>query len=827
MSDTIQGKTGLTRRSFLKTTAVTAGMAAVVGASATNTLQAFAETKQNNAAVDEEIYFGQCRGNCMGGCRLKIRKRDGNIANVDMAEFPIPEYNRICSKGISHPQRVYNSERVKYPMRRVAGTARGEGVWERISWEEAIDDITSKWKELQEKYGKNCIVISQGTGSQGKIGYGGYNYLARLTGASTTNGNFDGAGLGMSVKVVGMTPYLAGNTHINDMDAKTVLLWGCNPAEANVVDFKFVMEAHDRGAKLIHVDPVYSITSSKCDQFVPIKPGTDTAFFLSLIKVCADNDWIDRDFLIKNTVAPYLVKENGKYLRMSDLGVAPTEGPISTTTGKPTMIDPIVVWDADSQTQSVAGQSVNPAIEGTYDINGFKVSPAYQLLVDTVQEWTPEKAETVCDIPADTIVEIADRVANMGPTTLWCGFGVDHYAGGHKGYHAALALFAITGNYGKKGAGMSGTIPCQLSYAVNNPKIATVKGVTPGPSIPNVKLTKVFDTKKLGDVPVDMHSFLLAKSNALANITNRLDTLRMYNGMDLVVVADHEMTDTARHADYVLPTAGWFEYEDIVMGNQTPFINIQEKAIEPLYESKPDYEIAQLLAKGMGFDMPWTAAEFLDDHFDNKLAQMYGFTMDRLRKEKVFVTAEGGLEIQGAGGKYTTPTGKFEFYLEDVSRSIAWEGADDGDVFDESLEHLPHFEPPMEAWEENPLFAKYPLIFTSIRNRFRTHTQFYSCDWMRELRPEATIRLSPQDAAARDIKTGDMVRAYNDRGEMVARAEINNGIRAGMVVYPKGFQAFEHVKGCSSDLTSNHVHPAFYNNYYFDALCEVEKYEGA
>ena len=292
------------------------------------------------------------------------------------------------------------------------------------------------------------------------------------------------------------------------------------------------------------------------------------------------------------------------------------------------------------------------------------------------------------------------------------------------------------------------------------------------------------------------------------------------------------MTDTAKYADIILPVCGWHEQLDIIGGTAAPFVRLQEKAIDPLFESKNDYEIAQLLASGMGFGdrIPWAAEDFLKGFLSNQAAQKAGLSWERLLEEKSLYTGEF---IHGENGVFPTPTGKMEIYLESFSHSPLLEGKSDGREFDIDFERLPNFKPPHEAWtesvggyERNPLADKYPLIYTSIRNRFTTHSQHFEVDWFKEISPEPTIRMSPKDAQARGIKTGDIVRVFNDRGYVILKAEIHAGIRPGMVVYPKGWQDDQFIEGHVANLISSYTIPAVYNQYYFDVLCEVEKIEG-
>ena len=166
MSEGIAPCPGLTRRSFLKTTGVLAGVAAA-GTTVMPKLQALAEEGGRKTSSEDQVFHGVCRGNCMNGCPLEIHVRGGKVARVRNAECPDPQYNRICLKGITHPQRIYSPDRPLYPMKRVG--ERGSGEFERITWEEAIGTICSKWEELRKEHGPAAIGFWSQSGSFGLL----------------------------------------------------------------------------------------------------------------------------------------------------------------------------------------------------------------------------------------------------------------------------------------------------------------------------------------------------------------------------------------------------------------------------------------------------------------------------------------------------------------------------------------------------------------------------------------------------------------------------------------------------------------------------------
>ena len=241
---------------------------------------------------------------------------------------------------------------------------------------------------------------------------------------------------------MGIGPNFTLNEIADLKNAKTILVWGANPVISQQQSAHFLLEAKEQGAKLVVIDPTFNITASKADLFVPIVPGTDGALALGMMNIVVRENWIDVPFLKKSTVAPFLVKESdGNYLRLSDLGSLPAGAE-----------DQMVVRSMDGKV-GLPTEITDPVLEGTFTINGIKVTTAYSLLLKRIAEYPPEKASEICNIPVEQIEELTKIYANNKPSTIYSYFGVDHYVNGHYSMFAMYALAMITGNLGKPGAG--------------------------------------------------------------------------------------------------------------------------------------------------------------------------------------------------------------------------------------------------------------------------------------------------------------------------------------------------------------------------------------
>jgi molybdopterin-containing oxidoreductase family molybdopterin binding subunit len=460
----------------------------------------------------------------------------------------------------------------------------------------------------------------------------------------------------------------------------------------------------------------------------------------------------------------------------------------------------------------------DPVLHGTFTIQGIKVTTAFDLLIQRLAEYPLEKAAEICDVPVETIRGLAHTFVD-GPTTNFVDYGMDHWGNGYTGYYALYTLMFVAGQFGKWGAGMYGGQQASMGSGTNiMAGVVSAKTIMPGPTIYSPYLPDVMNSGKWGGQPVTIKSLFHYSGNPLQNHTDRKAMMAALDKIELFVVADQTMNNTSRYADIVLPTPHWFEYETITTV-VTDYARISEKAIDPLYESKTDIDIANLLGAGMGLGdvMNMNIEQYLTAILDNPVAKGYGLSLEALRQQKN-IKVQPPSFIFGENYTLPTPTTRAEFYQENIVPN-----AFNGQTLDPKLYSLTHWIPPLEAWHENPLFQKYPLTLMTHRDKFKAHSQFNNDSWLTELRPEPTLSINPVDAAARGIKNGDYVKAYNDRGYVVLKAVLHAGMRPGVVDTEAGWPTEKYKAGCYMDLTSRKQNPYVCNNGFFDTLVEVAK----
>lgn len=822
---------GFTRRSFIKGAAALTATGALVGCSPQTQNLDKAEPKKD--VPKAEIFAGSCRGQCLSGCFLDVHVRDGQVVRTTARDFPDTRYNRICPKGLTHVARIYSADRLQYPMRRIG--ERGAGEFERISWDEAIQEITDKWKQYGEEYGPDSVAFFIGSGNCAICGGGtapgsAMQRLREVLGAAKISPDRDLASVERSMGILGNTPWSSGNEQTDFENAKTFVNWGSNPAVSQVQSMHFILEAKDKGARLIDIDIAYNAVAAKADWFVPVNPSSDGALALGMLCEIFDQNWQDLEFMRNHTEAPFLIKEDGKFLRMSDLGVEPQEGDVDPQTGKPTVVDPIVVWDEEAGAAAAVEQAKKPALEQVPAIEGATYKTVYDVIKEQLSGWSVERASEATGVPIADIKELARVYAQDGPVYTYSMYGCNHYNNAPYNYGPIYSLVLATGNVGKSGAGAGLCIGGGGNVAniagTLSPKDAEDNPVQGGGRTVNWnQLASVLETQTLASKPYTMKSLYVACSNPVVCQTEHNETVRAFKDVEFLVVQDMVLTETAKYADILLPACHWFETTELrVMSTNVPYLIWQDKVMEPLYESKPDFEIYKLLAEGMGFGefFDMEPEDYIRLWLDSEGAKSLGITFEKLKEEKAARFLPGETFVSFDGGNFTTKSKRARFYQEAVVPSY-----NVGQEIDESKDRtFLYWEPSFEADLKSPARESFPFSVCSDHLRTRTHVQWWDVGYMKEYEPYPIVRLNPDDAKELGIEEGDTVKLSNNRGFVTMLATINAGQRPKTVSCPRSFQEGEFIDGHFASISFNDYNQCIANQAYNDVVVAIEKVQG-
>ena len=383
-------------------------------------------------------------------------------------------------------------------------------------------------------------------------------------------------------------------------------------------------------------------------------------------------------------------------------------------------------------------------------------------------QYTPQRVGEICGIDPAVVVALAREYGRTRPAAIRLNYGMQRARGGANAVRAIASLPALVGAWRDEGGGIlmssSAHFPVAMA-ALTRPDL-----LPSWPALPRtINMVQIGDALAAADPPLE--AVIVYNSNPVAVAPESGKVIRGFAREDLfTVVLEHFLTDTADYADYVLPATTQLEHFDLHKTYGHRYVVANNPAVAPLGQARPNSEIFRQLAARMGFDDPCfsdsdeaVAAAALDWH-DPRVA---GMTLASIRERgwaKLTVSA-----TPFADGGFPTPSGKCEFH----SARLAARG----------LDPLPDFLEPYESVRSNPaLGARYPLALLSPPARNFLNSTFVNVASNRAADPEPACEVHPDDALARGIADGAMVRIFNDRGSFLARASVTARPRAGVAV---------------------------------------------
>lgn len=416
--------------------------------------------------------------------------------------------------------------------------------------------------------------------------------------------------------------------------------------------------------------------------------------------------------------------------------------------------------------------------------------------------WSPERAGQVCGVPPAQIRALAHDYATLKPAAIRLNYGVQRVHGGGNAARAVACLPALTGAWRHRAGGMllgsSGFFPVDRA-ALQRPDL--LAGRTPR-TINMVAIGDALAQPSSGQFGPKLQALVVYNSNPVAVAPDSSKVVAGFAREDLfTVVLEHFQTDTADHADYILPATTQLEHWDIHLSYGHTDVVLNRPAIAPVGESRPNTQIFRELARRMGFDDPCFGE---DDISLCRLA--YGARVDF---EELLARGFASLPITDAPfaqGGFPTASGKCEFFSERLAR--------------QGLDGLPDHVPNYEAAGTS---ARYPLAMISPPARNFLNSTFVNVRSLRDIEGEPLLEIHASDAAARGIASGAVVRVFNDRGEYRCRADVSQRARPGVV---NGLGVWWRKLGLDgtnvNQLTSQKLTDMGRGPVFYDCLVEVE-----
>jgi anaerobic dimethyl sulfoxide reductase subunit A len=786
--------------------------------------------------------------NCGGRCLLIAHVENGRIARLDTDDRPdslaSPQL-RACPRGRAYLRRQYHPDRLLHPLKRTG--ERGEGQFKQISWDEALEAIAAQFERVKTKYGNEALFVPYGTGSYNQLN--GSHTARRLLnlygGCLGIYNSYSWAAINAATPTVYGT-LITGNQRQDWLNSKYILMWGWNPAEmrdGTNSDY-FIKLARQNGARVVCIDPRHSLSAAAlADEWIPIRPGADAAMMTAMAYVMLTEGLLEADFI-----------------RRYCLG-----------------------WDAASMPPGHANdESYTDYLLGMRD--GQAKTPEWAEAITAVP------AATIARI-AREYATIKPAVLYQGYGMQRRAYGEQVVRAGCV-LAAITGNFGISGGWASglglqapDGGGLWTVFPTgQNPVKAAIPVFLWTEAVCRGTS-----LTSSEGLLGVPHLTSDIKLIYAVATNCLinqhANVNRSAAILRDESKVEFLIVQDNFLTPTARFADIILPACTQFETWGVEDGwKYSDEVILQPKLVEPPGECKSDYQICADIAYRLGIGDAytegrdekawvdyclgvWRETRFPDlPSLDEFIEQNLGAWSKPVTKPAI---AFEDFRRDPENHPLPTPSGKIEIFsrqlydfgnpdeVPPIPKYIQeWESpfpchCEEGRVggalppYRDPTKQSPVkrdtptaeeiASPPRFRYAQNatqPAVSRndvYPLQAIGHHTLHRVHSTHDNNDWLGEAFPQR-IFINPFDAAERGIRAGDLVRVWNERGEVVLPARVTPRILPGVVDIPQGAwwspnESGVDFGGCINVLTSERWTPFAFGTAQQTIMVEVERFE--
>jgi len=710
-------------------------------------IQTLYEAPRSNGRPGETVVTSTCGHNCGGRCVVNAHVEDGKIVKISTDPrrwspkvAPLP----ACARGIGQIERVYHSDRLKYPMRRSG--PRGSGQYKRITWNEALDEVTSQLLRVREEYGNAAILDASRSGNTAMLHSRSAlkRFLHMFGGCSDLWSSMSNEAEIFSVKTVfGKDAHCksSGREPTDYVNSKLILMWGWSPMDGTFGTGtpQYLRHAKEQGVRIVCVDPRRHRTSKTlADEHVYIRPSTDAAALIAMAHVTLAENLHDQTYL-------------DRYVQGFDEHTLPTKAP--------------------------KGSSYRAYLLGEGD--GIPKTP----------EWAAE----ICGIQAETIRRLAKEFGSTKPAALHCGYAPGRTLHGEQFHRAAYALAAMTGNIGVVGGNSGVSNGATGRYGVKS----LPEGKNPIDSkISSPLLADCLESGSAGGYP-DIKLIYSMAGDIFNQAPNTPKTVQALDKVEFIVGQDHFLTPTVRYADIVLPATTFWERNDV----HTPWSGaghyaiFMKQVLKPMHECRNDIDILSDLAKRVGIE-----------GFNNKseLEWLKEFTEDRVEDFDAFM--EMGVarfpEPEDAVAfakqirdpehhKFSTPSGKIEIYSTGLGENPDPFGLGEISAIPKWIPHI--------ATDEN-----YPLSMLSSKSRARTHSIHGNQAKLNRVDPD-NVWVHPEDAASRGIQDGQLVRVKSAYGATILPVRVTEDIARGCISMKEGRWYIPDTDGVDREGSANSV----------------------
>jgi len=808
--------------------------------------------------------------NCTGSCSWKVFVRDGIMMREEQAaDYPrlnedIPDYNpRGCQKGACFVEYVYGAQRLRFPLIRTG--ERGEGKWRRATWDEALGIIAEKVVDNIYNYGPDTNTFFTVIPAMSPVSFSSGVRLAHYIGGVMCS-FYDwycdlppGEPITWGVQTE--------SCECGDwFNSKYIVLWGSNISATRIPDAHFGYEARYNGAKLACISPDYNSSAIHCDQYLRINPGMDIILAMATCRYLIENKLYDAPYIKEQTDLPFLVREDTRqFLRAADLGnEAADADKVFYVWDEASQAPRAVPGSMGSEEKTIALGSIAPVLEGRWTVkladgSECTVTTVFEHLKQTLADplYSIPEASKQCGIPEADIEHFAREFGDRKPAMIIHGAGINHWYHNDLMNRALILIVALTGNVGKNGGGFNHYVGQERLWPEHGLKVLSLPEGPEKQRFQNMTLWSYVHSKQndphpingkpiehyilesarkgwmpiwpkqdwdaltpeqMHDLPRKPRALFVWRANYLNQAKGNEAIIRsLWKDLDLIVNINYRMDTTALYSDIVLPASSYYEKTDINSTDCHSFIHPFSKVLEPLFESKTDWDVFGALAQKIEEVVKQKdLAPFHDDAFDwtRDLSKLYADWSANGKvardEDAVNLILSSSPETQGmvygsiqeqpqrfvgideeAWNSDIEPGRAYTAFTHQIEKKRPWRTLTgrqqfyiDHEWFLEFGEQLPVHKDPVDDPE-------YDFYWNTPHGRWSIHSTWRDNRYLLRLqRGLPIVYIHPEDAAKRGIADNDWVRLHNRQGEAIVKAKILPGEKRHRLTMYHGWERF-------------------------------------
>jgi anaerobic selenocysteine-containing dehydrogenase/ferredoxin-NADP reductase len=714
-------------------------------------------------ALEKKGYCTLCRSRC--GTINVVR---GDLLTEVRPDHEHPTGHAMCLKGKSAPELVHSPHRVLYPMRRTAPKGAADPGWQRIGWDEALDEIAVKLGALQREHGAESVAFGVTTPS-GTPMSDSIDWVERFIWSyGSPNICYATEICNWHKDVAHTFTFGCGMPTADYRHSEVVLLWGTNPASTWLAQADAIAEGRRKGAKLIVADPRPTALAREADVWLRVRPGTDAALAMGIARRIVETGGYDETFVRAWTNAPLLVRrDNGLFLRERDV-----DGHAASNR--------YMVWNASHNRVEALGNEAGTtpadfALDGSYTIASIECEPAFACYTRALDAFTPERVETITGVAPEALEHAAGLLAPGRRIAYHAWSGVGQHTNATQTERAIATLYALTGAFDTRGSNREFArhpVNAVSTYALLAPQQrAKALGLDERPlGPPSQGWISARDMYRaiLDGEPYKVRALFAFGTNPLVSQPDAEAAHAALSELEFHVHCDLYETPSSRYADIFLPVNTPWEREGLRIGFEideraVELVQLRQRMVTPRGESRADYDIVFALATRLGMSEAFFGGS-IEAGWNHMLAPLcldvemlrahpQGIARPLVQREKQYA-----LPVHDGARGFRTETLRVELYSEKLLRH--------------GYPPVPDYVPPA-GFASDARDPAFPYTLTSTKNGYYCHSQHRGVTRLRKRAPWPVVEMGAAIAAKHGFETDDWVILRTARGaaRFVARIE--------------------------------------------------------